>query len=266
MSEAGFQSVGDSLRREREAQGMTLDEAAGRLRLMHRQVEAMEREDFGSLGQTVFARGFVRNYARLLGLDPEPLLANMPGAPHDAAPVVRAAPPPTVRWLSSPWLIVLLLVLLAAIAVPVALYWWLNSDGDAVPQIESALSTEARSPAAASVPVAPPPAAVPAAPAQVIASPAPTPAPASVADSATPAQRVLQLEFAGESWVEIKDANGRELMRQLNPPGSRVELKGQPPFDILIGNAAQVRLGYNGRPIDLTPFVDVSVARFTLEE
>ncbi|HQT01058.1 MAG: helix-turn-helix domain-containing protein [Hydrogenophilales bacterium 16-64-46] len=266
MSEAGFLSVGDSLRSEREAQGMTLDEAAGRLRLMHRQVEAMEREDFGSLGQAVFARGFVRNYARLLGLDPEPLLAHMPGAPQDAAPVVRAAPPPSARWLSSPWLIVLLLVVLAAIAVPVALYWWLNSDGDAVPRIESAVSTAARSPAAAAPPAAPPPEAAPAAPAQAIASPAPPPAPAPVADGVSPVERVLRLEFAGESWVEIKDADGRELMRQLNPPGSRVELKGQPPFDILIGNASQVRLGYNGRPIDLTPFVEVSVARFTLEE
>jgi Tfp pilus assembly protein PilF len=40
---------------------------------MQRQVEAMETDDFESLGQPVFARGFVRNYARLLGLAPEVL-------------------------------------------------------------------------------------------------------------------------------------------------------------------------------------------------
>ena len=76
----------------------------------------------------------------------------------------------------------------------------------------------------------------------------------------------MHLDFGGESWVEIKDASGRMLMRQLNPSGSSVDIKGQPPFDMVVGNAAQVRMTYNNRPIDLSPFVDVSVARFTLEE
>jgi len=77
---------------------------------------------------------------------------------------------------------------------------------------------------------------------------------------------VLHLEFGDESWVEIKDASGRMLHRQLNRPGTRVDVPGQPPFDVLIGNAAQARVTYNGRPIDLKPFIEVTVARFTLEE
>ena len=64
----------------------------------------------------------------------------------------------------------------------------------------------------------------------------------------------------------IKDASGRTLHRQLNPAGNSAIIQGQPPFDVLIGNAAQARMTYNGRPIDLKPFISLTIARFTLEE
>jgi cytoskeleton protein RodZ len=94
MSENTLASVGQILREAREAQGMSLDDAAMRLRLMHRQIAAMEADDFESLGQPVFARGFVRNYSRLLGLVPEDLLARMQGAPAEQAAVTFRAPAP----------------------------------------------------------------------------------------------------------------------------------------------------------------------------
>jgi cytoskeleton protein RodZ len=80
------------------------------------------------------------------------------------------------------------------------------------------------------------------------------------------ASSVVHLEFGAEAWTEIRDASGRMLHRQLNPAGSSVDIQGKPPFDVVIGNAAQARMTYNGRPIDLKPFIDVTVARFTLEE
>ena len=275
MSESGQSSVGQILRDAREAQGITLEDAAVRLRLMQRQVEAMETDDFESLDPPVFARGFVRNYARLLGLAPEALLARMEGAPAEPAAVSHAAPPQPHSWLSSPWLILLLLGLLVAVAVPVALYWWLNSEreDDSSKRVPPAAQTR---PAPVAVPA---PAAEPAeaAPPAVQGAPVPSPAPAAgttepaevdaLAAPETPAvSGVLHLEFGDKSWVEIKDASGRMLHRQLNPPGTRIDIPGQPPFDVVIGNAAQARVTYNGRPIDLKPFIDVAVARFTLEE
>ena len=268
--------VGQALRDAREAQGLSVEDVANRLRLMHRQIDAMETGDFASLGQPVFARGFVRNYARLLGLDPDPMLARMVGAPAAPAPVSRDAPPPPSHWLTSPWLILLLLGVLLAAAVPIGLYWWLNSgaDEDMPPR------PMRNSVPLASAPPAPAVASSVETPVQTESGTADSPAAVKPAASAgqaeaaseppaeTPAATtsVVHLDFGGESWVEIKDASGRMLMRQLNPPGSSVDIKGQPPFDMVVGNAAQVRMTYNNRPIDLSPFVDVSVARFTLEE
>lgn len=269
MSESGQSSLGQILRDAREAQGMTREDAAARLRLMHRQVEAMETGDFESLGQPVFARGFVRNYARLLGLAPEALLAHMEGAPPEPTAVSHSEPPLPGSWLTSPWLILVLIGLLVVVVVPVALYWWLNDDGDAEP-LDPAPAALQSPPQAA---IAPPPAVAPAGDAPPLApdSPAAPGAAGTEADEAgapeAPAlEGKLHLQFGEESWVEIKDASGRMLVRRLSPPGSSVDVSGQPPFDVVVGNAAQARMTYNGRPIDLKPFIALTVARFTLEE
>ena len=279
MSEQNQASVGQILHDAREAQGLTRENAAIRLRLMQRQIEAMEADDFAGLGQPVFARGFVRNYARLLGLAPEALLARMEGAPAETATVSPLPPPSQRSWLTSPWLILLLLGVLLVGAVPVALYWWLNSEVEENHPGRAPVAQSRPTPAPAPVPAPAPatelpvvepavslPGAIPSEP--VPASPnTPVAGPAgATAASETVAKGVLHLEFGADSWTEIKDASGNMILRKLNVAGSSVDVSGVPPFNLVIGNAAQAKLTYNGRPIDLKPFVDVTVARFTLEE
>lgn len=280
MSEGEEASVGQVLREAREAQNITRDDVALRLRLMHRQVEAIETDDFESLGQPVFARGFVRNYARLMGLQPEALLARMKGAPAEPSPITHAEPPMPSSWLTSPWLILLTLGMLVVVAVPVSLYLWLNSDADEAQH--AALTMVEPRPVPASVPASAAASALavpaevptePAEPAVPTAPSAPGTGAAALGEAVVPAAptssatgSLVHLEFGDESWVEVKDASGRILHRQLNPAGSSADIHGQPPFDVLIGNATQARMTYNGRPFDLKPFIAVTVARFTLEE
>lgn len=271
MSENTEGSVGQILREAREAQRMSIDDASMRLRLMHRQIVAMEADDFASLGQPVFARGFVRNYARLLDLDAEALLGRMPGAPAEPASIVQPAPQLPQSWLTSPWVLLGLLGVLVLVAAPLGLYLWLNSDVDgdetriAHPPARVAPAAAPAQTPAAEVAVAPASAAPAAAAAQPEGQPAAA-APAELQQTETPGKSTLRLEFAAESWTEIRDATKRHVHRQLNPAGSTVVVTGAPPFDVVIGNAGQARLTYNGRPIDLKPFTDSTVARFTLEE
>lgn len=65
---------GAALQEERRRQSLSLTDVARQLKLAPRQVEALERDDFAALPGPVFVRGFLRNYARLLGLDPEPMV------------------------------------------------------------------------------------------------------------------------------------------------------------------------------------------------
>ena len=68
---------GAVLRVEREKRGYSVDDVATALKLAPRQVVAIEADDFDALRGQTFARGFVRNYARLFQLDPEPLMARI---------------------------------------------------------------------------------------------------------------------------------------------------------------------------------------------
>lgn len=282
MSEQEPGSVGQILRDARTAQSLSRENVAVRLHLMQRQIDAMEADDFASLGQAVFARGFVRNYARLLGLAPEPLLARMAGAPVESAMVSPLPSPSSRSWLASPWMLLLLLGVLVLVALPLALYGWLTSEADAPHAAQQPVAPSA--PAIALKPVpAPLPLAVPTAVPEPAATmpvvDAPVSSPAIVVEPldtaktgapATPASTVsggaLHLGFDADSWTEIRDASGKVLLRKLNVAGSRVDIQGTPPFNLVIGNAAQVKLSYNSRLIDLKPFVEGSVARFTLEE
>ena len=90
------------------------------------------------------------------------------------------------------------------------------------------------------------------------------PAPVVQHETVLHAKRI-ELVFDRESWVEIKDADGRIVFSQLNPPGSRRKVVGEAPFSIVIGNATGVKLRYNDSDVDLAPFTRTDVARLTLE-
>ncbi|OWY37770.1 XRE family transcriptional regulator [Xenophilus sp. AP218F] len=85
--------VGARLKAAREAADMSLGEVADRLKLSMRQLSAIESDDFKSLPGATFVRGFVRNYAKFLGLDPEPLMhaldQQFPSAVTEVANLVK---------------------------------------------------------------------------------------------------------------------------------------------------------------------------------
>lgn len=88
--------------------------------------------------------------------------------------------------------------------------------------------------------------------------------PASPPPAAAAGEGLLRLTFRGAAWVEIHDARGKVLLSRTHPGGSSAEVAGKPPFTLVIGNAPEVRLSYNGRDVDLAPHTRVAVARFTL--
>ncbi|MCE2947557.1 MAG: helix-turn-helix domain-containing protein [Betaproteobacteria bacterium] len=111
------------------------------------------------------------------------------------------------------------------------------------------------------------PAAAPVPPPATLATPvgASSTALSEIGDAFGTGPRTVRLSFDRESWVEIRDARGRLIFSQLNPPGSSQEVQGEPPLSLVVGNARSVRLAYGGRDIDLAPHTRVDVARFTLD-
>lgn len=292
MSEEGL-GIGARLRAAREAKGWTPQDAGSRLRLMSRQIEAIEAEDFSRLGPPVFARGFVRNYAKLLGLNPDELLDQMTTIKVSRVQETENVPfTPSQEFWKSPWVLGGIAAVILAVAVPMGLYWWLTSDEEEAPAVvaerpvpppppppaptlegqqpETAVAPAAEQPGATAeaasdasqVAPAQPLAATPAAPQ---AQAAVQPAPAAAVPAAAPAPATdLRLQFDEISWVQVRDSSGRIVHSGLNPAGSSVDVAGKAPFYLVVGNAEKVRVIYKGKAIDLKPFTSVNVARLTL--
>jgi cytoskeleton protein RodZ len=83
---------GERLRREREKRGVSLEEIAGSTKIGTRSLRALEEDAFDSLPGGIFNRGFVRAYARTLGLDEERYLSDFSAAYEEH--LAATGPPP----------------------------------------------------------------------------------------------------------------------------------------------------------------------------
>lgn len=90
---------------------------------------------------------------------------------------------------------------------------------------------------------------------------------AAVQEIAGEEGNVVRLSFEGESWTEVKDGRGKLLLSRINPRGTQQVLRGKPPFSLTIGNAAEVKLVYNNKPVDLARHTNIygGTARLSLE-
>ncbi len=182
-------SIGQQFREARERKGLSLAEAAEITRIKPTQVSAMERGDFSSMAAPLYVKGFIRIYAKTLGLDPGPIIEAVVGSPETPAPGVSPlAPENTTRMLHtrhapSP-----------ALAPPVDRFAPPGEEGSAV--VKPPAPTGPRTRSTVHAPLKPAPVPAPASPRPV--APAPVhPAPVSMmARRLSDAQRALNVPRA----------------------------------------------------------------------
>jgi cytoskeleton protein RodZ len=252
LTDAALTGVGAELARAREAQGLALAEVAQQLKFSQRQLEALEAERFGDLPGATIARGMLRNYARLLKLDPEPLLERIAlrlGTPDASNLAARFSQPVPFSDGSRRATLAYLALSIAVLAVVGAVgYQWHQERTAAqrLPFVKAAPQAPAPQPAPLAA----------AAPVQVVEPPPPVaqqeqPKPIVEKAAAKPGVHRLVIRCEEEAWVEITDGTGRSLVSSLNPAGSERVVQARGPFELVIGNARNVRLMLDERPIDL---------------
>lgn len=311
------QRPGEVLARERERQGLSRQEVAARIHMSPWQVEALEAGDYAKLPRGTFLRGFVRNYAKALGLAPDtllPLLAGSTagdGAPRIVVPSQNIRFDPVGERLANPYVKAFGLAAIVLLLGLAGMYWWVFIR----PSAPAAATAHREAPAAAptsGAPVMPQQlATAPVAPAEVpppreapqveepkAAEPVPAPTPAAKTPAPAPAappkasatrmvaspvanngaakpeaaaprpaagEARIHLRFKGESWVEVRDANGRIIHSKLNAPNTEADVAGKPPLAVVVGNAPLVEMTFNDQAFNLEPHTKVAVARFTLQ-
>lgn len=265
---------GRVLAEARAGRNQTVAEIAQQLKLSSSQIEALEADDYARLPGPVFIRGFVRNYARLMDLDGEVLVAGLtipldPLAAGAAIPHSHNIPFPDGRGPRWP----IYAALIAVLAAIVVLFEFMYSSPPAAVTIAPAPKSEepaTAAPVVATV-VLPPQNEVSAtaatAPAAEPVQPAPVPAQATVPAPAAKLAGAAEMKmvFERQSWVEVRDRDDRIVFSQLNPAGAVQIVQGLPPLNVVIGNASGVKVTYKGRAVDLAPHTKVEVARFSLE-
>ncbi len=301
---------GGALCTARENQGLSIQEIATRLRLSSKQIEAIEADNFAILPEPTIVRGFIRNYAKQLKINSEPLLdaysVIVPSAePHEL--IVK--PTANMKMTSSEkhktgsyaW---------AGLAVLLGLGIWLfyenyvakpnpitpTASVKAVePLPEPALPAAERTGESQTTELSLPPATTSQSPATIATNqapaatakvnsttptnsvqktPVPTPTlalapniiPPPAAPSATQPNRAnLQFSASQETWVNVVDANGKQVYSRTIFAGSRESIDVTPPVSVTVGNAGATSLSLNGKPVDLAPHSRNNVAHIKLD-
>ncbi|MFA6379672.1 MAG: RodZ domain-containing protein [Acidithiobacillus sp.] len=258
------------LRAAREAHGWSLRQVAERMHITEAQVKGLEEGDYTALPGAAFARGFLKNYARLLGLDPEPLLktydaSNEGSGLHPSETVLPTSEGPLLDY-SRRVLIFSVLIVIGVIAVA----WWVWSHQQVQGLPATAVSPMvAKHPAASAKVVTMAPGVSAAAPVPAIGNPpaapdrpvAPVPATRSAAVATGPG---LTFQFSADCWVQVKDSSGKTLLAVLGHRGDVLRVdSGTPPYNVLVGKASAITISYDDKPVPL-PANAMGVARLQI--
>lgn len=78
--------------------------------------------------------------------------------------------------------------------------------------------------------------------------------------------KMFVMAFSKDCWVEITDRNSKKLLHRMALAGETIDITGEWPLDVLLGNAAAVTARYNNAEFDIASYVRANVARFSVGE
>lgn len=258
-------SFGNRLKQARINKNLTLDDVAAELFILRRHLEAIEAEDFRSLPQIAFARGFVINYAKFVGLDPDEIadsfnrnypdelkkksvddiespLKPMGTLQREGRRAIRINP-------------LLVLGLIGLIILAVFLIRTISNAKDAA-QVETQDSalvddlSDSEQSAGAAVNTT------------VVSSGNDLQSSGS-ALSLNAEDATLDFRVTDTTPLTVVDATGKTLLTGEQGAGN-YKLSGKAPFKVQIGNVSNVTLNLNGESIKLNDFAQNNQANFSL--
>jgi cytoskeleton protein RodZ len=298
------QTVGQILKNARVARDLSLEQISAELRIEPQQLDALEHDRFERIGVPVFVKGYLRQYGARLGLDQRELLARYDR--QTKLRDVEIQPSKTIKLHDERQVTVWVVAALVLLALIVGLAtWWLNGGGftlrgapatgeKAAPTPEAAQTAPAATvqarpaspgpdaPAALPVAASPQPAQAPPPDAEPGSRVEPVSTAATAPPAAVPQQPIvapppaepdprayvvsLDVTFEQESWAEISDSRGERLFYGLGVAGRSAQLRGEPPFAVVLGNSAGVRLRLDGSDYPVpTSGRPGDYARFTVD-
>lgn len=270
-----MQTVGEALRAEREKKGLSIQdiEKATSIRALY--LNAIEDGNYSVAPGEVYVKGFIRNYANFLGLDPQQMidLYRQSQAPAEPPETQEAAAEPAKessvsekmirkRQKASSWTKRYIAIALIIAAGGAALWAFGGALSPAKPQADKNLAETKPAPGPA---VQQPPAAVPSPPPASV--PAPT-APAKPNEATAPGTAatkpvVVSAKFTDRCWILVT-ADGKQIFEGTPKVGDSLTWQGEREVTVRMGNAGAVDIIYNGKSAGkLGDVGEVAVKTFT---
>ncbi|MCS3769758.1 cytoskeleton protein RodZ [Aeromonas hydrophila] len=293
---------GQLLRNAREQLGWTREQVASRIHLRLTLIAAIESDTYDKHTSHTFIRGYLRTYAKLVGIPEETILAaydKLGLTPPDNIDMQSFSRRSRQQANDSRLKVVTWLVILVLIALSVA--WWWQSTARRSAGDEALAATEmgatSNTPSATVPPavdvadpmVAPATSAAVATSADPVASAAATTLPVdassavattAVASSAATATQPaadtatsepakvpqLKMSFTADCWLDVKDAKGKTLFSGLKKANDELVLEGPEPLKFIIGAPMAVNIEYQGKSIDMSRYNNGRTARLSLPQ
>ncbi|MDM5059537.1 MULTISPECIES: RodZ domain-containing protein [Aeromonas] len=290
---------GQLLRNAREQLGWTREQVASRIHLRLTLIAAIEADTYDKHTSHTFIRGYLRAYAKLVGIPEETILAaydKLGLTPPDNIDMQSFSRRSRQQANDSRLKVVTWLVILVLIALSIA-WWWQStarrSAGDEA-LAASEMGTEQTMSVASVTPavdVADPvlPVASDAVATDIVVSDAAATVPAVVAATSAalstetsaaeatlaPAEPAatepgkapqLKMSFTADCWLDVKDANGKTLFSGLKKANDELVLEGPEPLRFIVGAPMAVNLEYQGKSFDMSRYNNGRTARFSLPQ
>ncbi|WP_378080297.1 RodZ domain-containing protein [Aeromonas bestiarum] len=292
---------GQLLRNAREQLGWTREQVASRIHLRLTLIAAIESDTYDKHTSHTFIRGYLRTYAKLVGIPDETILAaydKLGLTPPDNIDMQSFSRRSRQQANDSRLKVVTWLVILVLIALSVA-WWWqstarrsagdealaatemsatanpqgatLSSAADVVdpvlmPVASDAMATAAEPTVSGAAATAPQVEASSAAVATVTSASVAT-LPAADDATADPAKAPqLKMSFTADCWLDVKDAKGKTLFSGLKKANDQLVLEGPEPLKFIIGAPMAVNIEYQGKSIDMSRYNNGRTARLSLPQ
>ncbi|BCO14281.1 DUF4115 domain-containing protein [Aeromonas hydrophila] len=293
---------GQLLRNAREQLGWTREQVASRIHLRLTLIAAIESDTYDKHTSHTFIRGYLRTYAKLVGIPEETILAaydKLGLTPPDNIDMQSFSRRSRQQANDSRLKVVTWLVILVLIALSVA--WWWQSTARRSAGDEALAATEmgatSNTPSATVPPavdvadpvVAPATSAAAATSADPVVSVTATTLPVdassavattavttSAATATQPAADIatsepakvpqLKMSFTADCWLDVKDAKGKTLFSGLKKANDELVLEGPEPLKFIIGAPMAVNIEYQGKSIDMSRYNNGRTARLSLPQ
>jgi cytoskeletal protein RodZ len=231
-------SVGETLSRAREERGLSVDDVSTATRIRAGLIRQIEADDFHGCGGAVYARGHIRSIARVVGIDPAPLVADydrehVEDAPPALVPTPAIDPDAAAHadrrrpnWTAAMAAALVAICVLAGVSLAGN---WTSGSGNTAGRDDSDIV----------LPTTPPPTTAP---------PASPPAD-SVSQLPTDKAVALVRVTSDRTWMSVTTFSGQVLFEGLMSAGEHKVFRDTKGLRLTIGNAPVVNLVANGREI-----------------